>query len=462
MENHLLEQLAKELEPLAQLWQTQKSTLYVVGGAVRDALLGHELTDVDICSELSLETVQRMLQNSEYTLQVKSVSMGTGVILGGNRPLEYTGFRKENYAQGGRHQPVCVTGGASLLEDAQRRDFTINALYFDIEQHSVIDPLHAGIGDIKRKRLWTTSPNPDTILKDDGMRILRMVRQACQLDLIIPKEMLFSAKKYVHQLEAVSKNTLRGEMEKILLLDGQYEKMTRVKRALLILQGIGALEVLIPPLVQGERFQQNPVYHRYTVLLHNINTCEKMDSVLKLRLAGLLHDVGKPCAWKQHQQMHEHQKIGAQIAENLLREYGFSAKLIKDVKGLINEHMFDLTGKAKRTTVIRKIIALGPEQFDELIQLRRADELGSGILKQSRTAEKWREILDDMKRNGAPFSMRELAISGADIQARFPSVQGQNIRKVLEKLLLICAKKPSQNNEKNLLHHVRHVINDMK
>ncbi len=467
---HLLEQLSEQLQPLASLWRQRGSCLYVVGGAVRDGLLGRPLTDIDICSPLGLETVQKMLQNTSYTLKIKNEQMGAAVISVGARDLEYTGFRRETYDSGGRHQPATVLGGATLEEDARRRDFTVNALYWDLNQNCVIDPLERGLEDLRLKRLWTTSKDPDEILKDDGVRILRLVRLGCQMDFHIPKEVLLSAKKYAKQLKNISKVALRGELDRILLLDGRSEAIkqggtqgiTRIKRALLLLKGIGALEILFPPLALGESCRQNPTYHKYTVLLHNINTCEKMDSVLKLRLAGLLHDVGKPLAWEKNQNMHEHQQIGAEIAWDLLREYGYPAKLVRQVVQLIQEHMFDLTGKAKRATIVRKIIALGPEEFEELICLRRADELGSGLLGQSKTADHWQSILDHMKKSHAPFSVRELAIGGRELKERFPDIQGEEIRAMLERLLLICAKKPSQNHAERLMNHAKRMINDIK
>ena len=171
-------ELPKELNKLAGILS---KPLYVVGGYIRNFLLGIEKEDIDICSQLLPEEVAKELKGSEYKVKIKSKILGSALISIGSMTFEYTTFRRDIYPSGGNHMPDKVEFVSSPEEDAKRRDFTCNALYYDILNDKILD-FYGGASDIKKKILRTVE-TPDKVLCHDGVRILRLFRFECELNL---------------------------------------------------------------------------------------------------------------------------------------------------------------------------------------------------------------------------------------------------------------------------------------
>lgn len=205
------------LKTLAQLFPVE---LYVVGGYVRSSILGLPTEDIDICSRLKLDKVAEVLQGTDYTFKVKSKSLGTAIITKDDEVYEYSCFREEEYAEGGEHQPIKVNFIEDVSEDAKRRDFTCNAIYYDIKQEKLLD-FYDGIGDIKKKLIRTVE-TPKFVLSHDGLRILRLFRFQCELNFKIEKETLLTAKKYAYNAKEISGERVVSEITKILHSDRRY------------------------------------------------------------------------------------------------------------------------------------------------------------------------------------------------------------------------------------------------
>ena len=172
--------LPSELIGLCELMLRAGVRLYAVGGLVRNSLLGLPVYDVDICSAMPPDKVTELCRRNGYSVVPKGVDFGMVEIHIGNARFEHTTFRSDTYSEGGAHRPSSVRFSTSPSEDAFRRDFSVNALYYDISSGDVLDPT-GGLKDLAARTIRTTSADPAVVLSDDGLRIMRLVRFAAEL-----------------------------------------------------------------------------------------------------------------------------------------------------------------------------------------------------------------------------------------------------------------------------------------
>ncbi|MBQ8909049.1 MAG: CCA tRNA nucleotidyltransferase [Clostridia bacterium] len=215
---------SKSLQSLARKFPCE---LYIVGGYVRNHMLGIEKDEVDICSKLSIQEVEEILQGSEFSFKLKSKNLGAGYIIAGDEKYEYTTFRKDTYAEGGNHCPESVEFIDGVEEDAKRRDFTCNAIYYDIKNDKFLD-FYNGIEDIE-KRILRTVETPEEVLSHDGVRILRLFRFQCELNFKIDKATFLAAVKYKENLRDVSGERVLHEIERILHSPNKYKGLSKPK-----------------------------------------------------------------------------------------------------------------------------------------------------------------------------------------------------------------------------------------
>ena len=212
--------------------------LFVVGGFVRNQLLKLGGADVDLCSSVDIEEVSKRLAASEFSVKVKNLKLGSILISCDGEAFEYTAFRKEEYAQGGAHCPISVVRTDKIEEDVLRRDFSINAIYYNINKDECVDPCH-GVIDLTDNVLRAIK-NADEVFCHDGERILRMVRIAGELNFKIDKKTFASAKKFAQNLNDISGSRKLAEMEKILYCNKRYEiGKTKLKNVLQLLNELG-------------------------------------------------------------------------------------------------------------------------------------------------------------------------------------------------------------------------------
>ncbi|MGI6168542.1 MAG: CCA tRNA nucleotidyltransferase [Christensenellales bacterium] len=438
--------------------------VYLVGGRVRNRLLGIYGGDLDIASVLSPAQLTAALSGTSIRIIKKAPEFGTvelhmpwqGEIL----IFEHTTFRQDSYPKGGAHRPSEVSFTHSLQKDALRRDFTINALYMDCATGEIQDPLD-GIGDLSH-RLIRAAKSPAKTLADDSVRILRMVRFACELGFQIQPALRQAAQQNIGLLTDISKERIQQEFTKILLSDTKYPTLTAknpspVLEGLMQLKDLGAFRFIIAELCAGKGIVQKSQYHAFDVLDHGLHVAACTPPKLSLRLAGLLHDAGKSFVLKKSGTMYGHDKLSAQIAQVALGQAGlrYDNRTLRHCCRLIEKHMFDLNGQAKPLTVRRTLASLGREGAQDLIHLRRADVVGSGRTTDCPTADKWQQELNAMLEQNAPFSIRELAISGHDIMQALGIGPGPEIARIQRALLNLCLKNPARNRKDCLLHAVR-------
>lgn len=419
-----------------------KTDVYIVGGFVRDALLGVRSDDIDIASAASADTVKAVFGDAA---DVVNRTLGTVKIRIGNDTYEHTQFRSESYPSGGAHTPDKVVLGATIEEDALRRDFTVNTLYWDIKKGELIDPTGRGLRDLKEMILRDVC---EDTLKHDGLRILRMIRMCAEHGFKPDKELFLRAKANAKLLKDIAPERIWAELKRILSAKDPCARL---------MSACGAIGVIFPELTLGKGVGQKPEYHKYSVYTHNIMACECAERDFTVRLAALLHDVGKPICVERYGNMHGHDVLGAEIAEKMLKRLKADGKTIERVKLLIRWHMYDLKGDIPENTVKRKIAELGEDAFLQLMKLRDADFNGSGRIISEEPSKRFRTIFEDMVKSKAPMSIKQLAITGADIMAELKIPPSARVGRILNELLARAIRKPEINTKKRLLAEIRRI-----
>lgn len=435
-------ELPTALRDFAESLERDGVTLYAVGGSVRDALLGREVRDVDLASRLRPEEMLERAKANGVPARIVQQTLGTVLITVDGTDYEHTTFRTESYGAGGVHRPDAVRFSDSPEVDAFRRDFSVNALYESVTDGTILDPT-GGLADLENRVLRTTTKDPAVILRDDGLRILRLVRFAAALDFSIDPLTLEAAKANAALLDDVAWERRRQELDRILTGE-------RVFYALSTLHDVGALPYLLPELVLCEGMEQRKDYHKYDVLTHLFHTCENTPEEPALRLAGLLHDVGKPEAYRRDGKLYAHDVYGAEIARTMLKRLRYPNALIERVCGVIRIHMFDLKDEASDATIRKRFAEFGRERTEDLIAIREADIRGSGY-QTDYVAERWRKVLQDMINERVPFSEEALAVTGRDIMEELGIPAGERVGTIKRRLLLHCAVHPEENRREILL-----------
>ena len=440
--------IPEELLPLAEAFAKENTKVYAVGGLVRNALLGLPPSDIDVCSRLTPQEIVARMPQQGIRVIAKAAEMGTVELHFGTVRVEHTTFRKEAYADGGAHRPNDVAFGESLTQDAWRRDFSVNAMYTDLATGEIEDPTD-GIADLERRIIRTTSPEPDDILRSDALRVLRLVRFACELGFAIDESTWQAAKRNAPKLRDIAAERRREEFVKILLSDARYPALGRSElrsplRGLRLLDELDVWDFLVPEFNLARGMEQRPDHHRYDVLEHSFQVCAAAPPTEKMRLAGLLHDVGKPDCKRETGVQYDHDKYGERISKRVLSELRFPARMITEVSALVGGHMYDIQHQAKTDTLRLRFATWGRERTLEQILLREADIRGCGY-DTDYVASDWRALYETMLSDGTPFSERELAISGEELMQASGLPEGKELGDLKKQLFLHCVKHPKDN-----------------
>ncbi len=443
------------LVPLAQAFAQNDRCCYLVGGFVRNSLLDISTSDIDLCGDMLPDAVVSLAKSAGYRATIRSCELGTVDISCDDGRAEYTPFRTESYPPGGTHRPASVAFTLDMNLDAQRRDFTVNAIYQSLTTGSISDPL-GGMADLHARRLRACSKNADDTLSDDGLRILRMIRFCAELGFTPVDALMKSAQSHANNLLALSPSRIYGEWHRICLCDTAYpgfaSSINKPLFAMELMHQSNALRVLLPQLYDGSDIVQNKQYHLYDVFWHNLHTFAASPPDIVLRTAALLHDIGKPyCVNAQTGHMYGHPEKGVDVAGPLLDRLGVRKTMQNEILLLIKRHMFDLNGQAKDTTVRVRFANWGFDFAQKLIHLRASDIEGSGLPPNGCTPQKWQHILDQMRREGAFDDIRLLAINGHDIQNTLSLKPGPRIGRIKQMLFDRCAVSPQLNDKDRLL-----------
>lgn len=436
--------------PLAMLADACDFPVYVVGGAVRDFSAGYLTTesiafDWDICAPVSPEAFASAAEEQGFA--VCSVYRNTGTVKlkdGDGRGYEFTSFRSDEYVRGvHRPEKICFTTDISL--DARRRDFTCNAVYYEIKKSEFVDPLN-GLRDIAQQTLRTVR-EAERVFGEDGLRLLRLARQSAQLGFSPDEATLQGARRNALLIRDIVPERILSELNLLLHADEKYGVRNGPYHGLHILKETGVLGVILPELQAGDGMAQRADFHRYDVLEHTFRCV--LYSPPSVRMAALLHDVGKPYCKMRDGNVHAHPEEGARIAREILTRLKAPKKEIERVSKLVLWHMYDMDSKTKERK-LRRFFAENLELLPDLLALKQADfSACKDNLSPSPTNIRWESILSKMREEGVPLNLNELKISGKDLlnSGMPPSFIG----KILHRLWLQCVNEPQDNERERLL-----------
>ncbi len=434
-------------ENLIRLAQNLPLPLYLVGGAVRDFVAGFfpKHFDFDLAAPIPVETVTEAAV--EAGLQVCGVYKNTGTVklqdADGNE-YEYTRFRQDKYIRG-VHTPSEIVFTDDVEIDARRRDFTVNAVYYDMKNFLFVDPL-GGIEDVRAKRLRTVD-KPEKVFGEDGLRLMRLARQAAQLGFIPTADCLWGAKQNAHLIQDISKERIYHELLYILQADKKYGNKAGHYEGLKLLDEIGVFALLFPELAMGKGQMQRQDFHDYDVLEHTFRAV--LYAPEEVRLAALLHDVGKPFTLQRDGNTFLHAQEGGPIADAILKRLGAPNKVRIRTVQLVALHMYDFnrqTGEDK----LRRFFVENYPILEQLMMVKQADfSACKDDLSIAPTVEKWQSLLAQMKREKTPLSLKQLAVNGTDfLSAGCPPTQvGVALKNAL--LYAVCA--PKENTKERLV-----------
>lgn len=440
---------------------------YLVGGCVRDMILGREPKDWDVATNAKPEEVQKIFPDSVYendfgTVLVKTEKKTekTDSRFHGNdresnnekiKAVEVTTYRIEGKYSDKRH-PDEVKFAKTIEEDLSRRDFTVNAMAMRAPtSYEIIDPFD-GLDDIKKKSVRAVGDAEDRF-NEDALRLVRAVRFATELDFEIELNTRRAMEKMAGGLEAIAKERIRDEFEKMIM-------SPNAAHGILLLEDMDLLRYVLPELREGLGVGQNK-HHIYSVFEHDVKALDytaKKNYSLAVRLAALLHDVGKPRAKVgdgPDSTFYQHEYISAKMAVRALDRLRFPKDLVEQVAHLVRRHMFHYNvGEISPAGVRRFIVRVGPENIDDLLKVREADRIGSGVAKA--VPYKLRHLLfmiDKVKRD--PLSPKMLAVTGEDVMRELDLPESRRVGWILVALLEEVLDDPKRNDHDTLIARMK-------
>lgn len=421
---------------------------YLVGGCVRDMLLGRTPKDWDVTTNATPEQIQALFSDTFYENEYGTV----GVVTTSEDPrlkvIEITPYRIEGEYSNARH-PDTVRFGQNLSEDLKRRDFTINAIAYDPLTRELVDE-HGGREDLLEKRLVTVG-EPTERFAEDALRMLRAIRLSAELDFVIDSKTATGIAAQAGQLAKISRERIRDEFSRILMSD-------RPMQAIYVAHRLGVLKYVVPELEEGIGCAQNQA-HSFDVFEHLMRSLQHAADqgwTLEIRLAALFHDVGKPRTreWsddKRDWTFHGHDVVSAKMTKKILAELKFPKETIDIVSTLVRTHMFFSDPEVVTLAAVRRVIArVGQEHINDLLNLRVCDRIGTGRPKAHPfRLRKYMSMVEEAMRD--PVSVSMLKIDGGKLIAmgERPSPRiGWLLHALLEEVLDDPAKNTAEYLEK--------------
>ncbi len=439
--------LPKEVKEIIKALNGAGFEAYAVGGCVRDFILEREPYDWDITTNAKPEEIQKVFKKSVYENAFGTVAINTESENENLKIIEITTYRVEEKYTDKRH-PDIVKFTNKIEDDLSRRDFTINAIAYDGKKF--IDPF-GGQKDIKNKIIRAVG-EPYKRFNEDALRLMRATRFATQLNFTIEEETAKAIKENSNDIVAISKERIRDELTKIILTKN-------AKIGIETLHGFGLLKHIMPELEEGINVSQNK-HHIYTVWEHNLLSLDwaaNHNYKLENRIASLLHDVGKPRTKKgdgPDATFYNHEVVGAKMVAKILERLKFPKKFIEKVVLLARYHLFYYNVEEVTESSVRRLVKnVGPENIDDLLEVRIADRKGSGVPKaEPYKLRHLRAIIEKVSRD--PISVKMLKINGDDLIKILKIEPGPKIGYILNILLDEVLDDPQKNKKEYLTNQI--------
>lgn len=441
--------IPQEVQVVVQTLTKSGFEAAVVGGCVRDLLRKKEPEDWDVATNATPEEIQKLFPENFYDNKFFTVTVKTESENPKLKEIETTTYRTEfNYVD--RRRPEEVRYAENLEEDLSRRDFTVNAIALvpkpGLGMLEVVDPF-GGQKDLKAKVIRAVG-DPEERFQEDALRMLRAVRFVAVLGFALEEKTRDAIKRNASLLKEISQERIRDEFTKIIMSERAAETVNELRE-------LDLLSFIIPELLEGWGVTQNK-HHIYTVWEHNLRAFEfavQKGWSVEVRLASLLHDVGKPKVKKGEgpdSTFHAHEVVGARMASSLLSRLRFPKKNVDKVALLVRYHMFYYNvGEVTEYSVRKLVRNIGSENIEELLQVRQADRIGSGVPKaEPYKLRHLRYMLEKVSQD--PISAKMLAVKGNDVMEKLGIEPGPRVGQILDILLEEVLEDPKKNKKEEL------------
>jgi len=453
-----MEEIPQEIKIIVEKLKKNGFEAYLVGGCVRDLIRGVKPNDWDIATNARPEKIIKIFPHS-----FSNNKFGTVTVLSGSedpslREVEITPYRIDEKYSDKRH-PDKIYWAKTIEEDLARRDFTINAIAAELSQVNssivkIVDPFK-GQKDLNDKIIRAVG-RPDERFSEDALRLIRAVRFAVTLGerpWKIEEKTWQSIEKKSSLLKFISQERLRDELEKIIM-------SPNAARGIEILRRAGLLRYIIPELEEGFGIEQNK-HHLYQIYQHSLlslNYAARQNFSKCVRLAALLHDVGKPMTKKGEgpaSTFYNHEIVGAKLTYRILRRLRFPKREVEKVAKLVRYHLFYYNvGEVGESSVRRLLRKVGSENIDDLLQVRQADRVGSGVPKAEPYKLRHLKYMFE-KVSQDPISPKKLKINGYEIMEILGIPPGPKIGQILTCLLNKILEEPDKNKKEFLEKEVK-------
>lgn len=424
--------------------QNNGHSAYIVGGCVRDSILGRTPHDWDICTSATPSEMLEIFKGKKII--ETGLQHGTVTVVVNGEPYEITTYRIDGIYSDNR-RPDTVTFTDKLVEDLRRRDFTINAMAYNDEE-GLIDPFN-GMEDIKYKKISCVGCAEDRF-GEDALRILRAIRFASQLEFTIMPGTDWEIHKQYQNLENISIERINSEFCKIASSDDFCVELLLYK---------DVFSLFIPELKDMFDFPQNNPWHIWDVFGHTIHAVEYCDSDdLTVRLAVFFHDFSKPYSYQDGEDgirhFKGHGKVSADMTDSIMKRLRFDNETRNNVVELVYYH--DATIEVGKKYVKRWLNKIGEKQFRRLLQVKKADNKAQNLELSSVRIKELSEIealIDEVLQEDECFSLKDLAVNGKDlIGVGYKS--GKELGNTLNKLLQLVIDGDCPNEKEKLLQEV--------
>lgn len=405
---------------------------YLVGGAVRDAYLRRPIGDWDVVTSASREKIIKAFQGQKYF----ALKHGTVTLVDSGHNFEVTSFRDEKN---------CLEGDLGL------RDFTIDAMAYDLASENILDP-HGGRGDISNKLVRSVG-NPERRIREDPLRLLRAVRLSAELGFKIEIKTLETMKDLASLITSVAPERQREELMNVLLC-------RRPSTGFNLMVRTGLMQHVLPELLEGYLKRQNE-YHKYTIFKHVMQTIDELGQEPVLRLTGLLHDIAKPRVREKVKgkwQFLGHEEESAYLADEIMNRFRFSKDLIHKVTHLIKHHMICYEPIWGDAAIRRFIHRVGEQNVLSLLSFRRADLIAHGMeIREMGLLSELEGRIKGQISGSPPLRSNELAIDGFLVMETLRLSPGPEVGSILKEMLELVIDRPELNKKERLIDELRRI-----
>jgi poly(A) polymerase/tRNA nucleotidyltransferase (CCA-adding enzyme) len=463
MKNHIsTENIPKEVRLVALTLEAAGFETYVVGGSVRDFLLGKTPKDYDLTTSAQPEEIislfpKTFYENSFGTVGVVTCGEELGTLCTPDmiKIVEVTPFRVEGIYSDKRH-PDTVSFSTDIKDDLKRRDFTINALAYRIQTGELLD-LFKGRGDLESGIIRAVG-DPELRFQEDSLRMLRAIRFSAQLGFHVEQETSEAIKKLSQNIDHVSKERIRDEFIKIVESDSPMN-------AFILARNLNLLSHILPELEKGIAIRQNQA-HSFDVWEHNLRTLQHAADKkwpLHVRLSALLHDISKPetrrfSREKSDYTFYGHEVVGSRVSHEILTRLKFPREMIDKVSLFVRWHMFFSDTEQITLSAVRRLIAnVGKDNVWDLMDLRVCDRIGTGRPKEDPYRLRlYKSMVEEAMTD--PISLKMLKIDGARIMTVTELIPSPKVGLILHSLFGEVLDDPQKNNEEYLESRAKELV----